>query len=254
MLRSQLILHSVRTLKQMLKIEAEGRSITIDPLPGAMDPSPYTEFLIERIVARDSVPREVVDVGCGSGALSIFLAKLGVKQVYAFDINDAALEATRKNTRINDVSDRVDVRKVDFTESLDSELDVDMVVSNPPSLPMRSKPDSEYDMYNYYGGEDGRKFIEKLIDNSPTVLKRGGRLLFIHTSLANVGDTVEQLPSSGFDSFDCSVSELPFRNSYYEHIDWFRELKERGVAHYEEPDDGGRETEYLYALSCEFSG
>lgn len=238
----------------MLNINVGGHSISIDPLPGAMDPSPYTEFLFERIVAQDSVPRDAIDIGCGSGALAILLAKSGVENVYALDINDTALEATKKNAQLNGVSDRIEIQEVDITESLDLEFNVGMVVSNPPSLPMRSKPDSEYDAFNYYGGEDGRLFIGSLIKNSPNILCEGGELLFINTSLANIGDTVKQLPKFGFHSFTCTVKELPFRESYYEHIDWFRELKQQGVAYYAEPDSGGKEIEYLYAVSCEFYG
>lgn len=58
----------------------------------------------------------VLDVGCGSGVLSIAAAKLGHEPVIAVDVEEAAIEATRANAAANGVE--IDARRVDAAEGL----------------------------------------------------------------------------------------------------------------------------------------
>jgi ribosomal protein L11 methyltransferase len=53
----------------------------------------------------------VLDLGCGSGVLAIAAAKLGFAPVLAFDRDDAAVDATRRNAARNDVA--IEVRRRD---------------------------------------------------------------------------------------------------------------------------------------------
>jgi ribosomal protein L11 methyltransferase len=53
----------------------------------------------------------LLDVGCGSGVLSVAAAKLGFDPVFAVDREPAAVEAARQNARRNGVA--IDVRLVD---------------------------------------------------------------------------------------------------------------------------------------------
>jgi ribosomal protein L11 methyltransferase len=53
----------------------------------------------------------VLDVGTGSGILSIAAARLGAKEVWGLDIDGAAVENARENVRQNSVSDFVKIRK-----------------------------------------------------------------------------------------------------------------------------------------------
>jgi len=50
-----------------------------------------------------------VDYGCGSGVLGVAAAKLGARDVYAFDIDPQALTATRDNAAANEVAERVHI-------------------------------------------------------------------------------------------------------------------------------------------------
>ena len=49
----------------------------------------------------------MLDYGCGSGILAIVAAALGARRVLAFDIEPQALEATKRNARLNGFSDRI---------------------------------------------------------------------------------------------------------------------------------------------------
>jgi ribosomal protein L11 methyltransferase len=70
---------------------------------------PTTRLCLELL---DRLPRgSVLDVGCGSGVLSIAAAKLGFGPVTAVDVEEAAVEATRANAAANGVE--LDVQRLD---------------------------------------------------------------------------------------------------------------------------------------------
>ncbi|HEX3057488.1 MAG TPA: 50S ribosomal protein L11 methyltransferase [Gaiellaceae bacterium] len=52
---------------------------------------------------QDAEPTSLLDVGCGSGVLSIAAAKLGFDPVTAVDLDEVALDSARENARVNGV-------------------------------------------------------------------------------------------------------------------------------------------------------
>jgi ribosomal protein L11 methyltransferase len=62
---------------------------------------PTTRLTLELL--QELEPASLLDVGCGSGVLSIAAAKLGFAPVLGVDLDDAAVEATRTNARMNGV-------------------------------------------------------------------------------------------------------------------------------------------------------
>lgn len=68
----------------------------------------------------------VVDYGCGSGVLAIAAAMLGAKMVYAVDIDEQAILATRQNAGENGVLDKVTISQPDGL-AIDN---VDVIVAN----------------------------------------------------------------------------------------------------------------------------
>jgi ribosomal protein L11 methyltransferase len=57
-----------------------------------------------KLFEKDLFLKEVIDVGCGSGILSIAAAKLGFRSVYGFDIDPDAVKISKKNATGNGVS------------------------------------------------------------------------------------------------------------------------------------------------------
>jgi ribosomal protein L11 methyltransferase len=120
-----------------------------DALPVVIDPGrafgtgahATTRLCLELL--QEVEPTSLLDVGCGSGVLSVAAAKLGFPSVAAFDIDDVALETTAANAGANDVS--VDV----VTELRPAELAVmnialDVVESMLPELPVERAITSGY--------------------------------------------------------------------------------------------------------------
>lgn len=54
---------------------------------------------------------KLLDVGCGSGILSIIGKKLGAKEVFGIDVDEAAVEASFENSKINGVAQNTDYIK-----------------------------------------------------------------------------------------------------------------------------------------------
>ena len=65
----------------------------------------------------------VLDVGCGSGVLSVVAARLGAPYVEAIDISPAAVEATTANAARNDVASVVDASTRPLGD-VDGEFDI----------------------------------------------------------------------------------------------------------------------------------
>ena len=85
---------------------------------------PTTQLCLQLLEAEER--SSVLDIGCGSGVLSIAAAKLGFAPVLAFDFDPQAVEASERNAADNGVS--IDVRQADLR---DDELpETDLALAN----------------------------------------------------------------------------------------------------------------------------
>jgi ribosomal protein L11 methyltransferase len=80
---------------------------------------------LERFVKSDDV---VIDVGTGSGVLSIASAMLGAKKVTALDLDEVAVESAKMNIKLNKVHPVVDVFQNNLLEGIQEKADV--IVAN----------------------------------------------------------------------------------------------------------------------------
>lgn len=71
---------------------------------------------------------QVIDVGCGSGILSIAAAKLGAKEVLAVDLDPVAVENAKQNIKQNQVETMVKVQEGDLLKGVSQTAD--LVVAN----------------------------------------------------------------------------------------------------------------------------
>jgi ribosomal protein L11 methyltransferase len=74
---------------------------------------PTTRLCLELLLEFE--PGSLLDVGCGSGVLSVAAAKLGFGPIIAIDRDSAAVEAARRNAAANDVT--IEVRRGDVLEA-----------------------------------------------------------------------------------------------------------------------------------------
>ena len=181
---------------QYLTGEAPFRYLTFDVGPGVLIPRPETELLvdaalveIERIQSSQEWNRQqtsVIDLGSGSGAIAISIAKEALQRgllvnVIAVENDEAAAQWLIKNIGKHDVEVRVVKESV-----IDALFGVksDLVVANPPYIPegidslpteLLHEPKSAL-----FGGEDGLEIPTNFIKAAERLLKPSGLLLLEH--------------------------------------------------------------------------
>lgn len=80
---------------------------------------------LEKYVEKNDV---VIDVGSGSGVLSIAAGLLGAKNVYAYDLDDVAVSSTKNNTALNQMEAIIHADQNNLLEGIDETANV--IVSN----------------------------------------------------------------------------------------------------------------------------
>jgi len=151
-------------------------------------PRPETEILVEYLIdcfqEKEMDTVNIVEVGTGSGAIMVSLGNyLDNARILGVEIEEGALEVTRKNIERFSLDDRLKVTKGDLLKPLIKReiKNVDLVVSNPPyiseeemdKLPPEVKKEPAKALY---GGRAGLDIYKDLIPQSRQVLKDNGML------------------------------------------------------------------------------
>jgi len=112
-----------------VKEEPNALMIELDPgMAFGTGTHPTTVMCIKALEKVIKGNEHVIDVGCGTGVLSIAAAKLGAKSVLALDLDEVAVKSAKINTKINHVDNIVDVKQNNLIEQIDNQPDV--VVAN----------------------------------------------------------------------------------------------------------------------------
>ena len=156
--------------------------------PGVFIPRPETEMVAQLgIDFLKQLPDEAValDVGSGSGAIAISLAReVEGARVVAVEASEEAAVFTAQN--IQELAPRVELRVGDFQDHvLDLSGTLDLLISNPPYIPLDAIPiDLEVREHDpdlaLYGGQDGLDVIRDIIQFGPVLLRRGGMIVLEH--------------------------------------------------------------------------
>jgi release factor glutamine methyltransferase len=151
---------------------------------GVLIPRPETAELVAQIVADTHPGAKILDVGTGSGAIAVALAKsIDGAEVTAVDISDIALEIASENAERNGV----DIRfcKADALDDMTSLGEFDVIVSNPPYIPQsdivrmeRNVVDYEPHTALFVSDDDALCFYRSIAQNGVKMLRMGGALYF----------------------------------------------------------------------------
>jgi release factor glutamine methyltransferase len=172
---------------QYITGEQEFFGLPLRVTPAVLIPRPETEHLVEAVISevahQPSRPLTIVDVGTGSGAIAIALAKhLPNAHISAVDVSPEALAVARANAEQHGLADRIQFVESDLLHALHPTDRFDAVVSNPPYVPESDRGTlhpqvSEYEPANaLFAGNDGLAVYRRLIPQASAALKPGGLL------------------------------------------------------------------------------
>jgi len=82
-------------------IELEGKTLLLQPGPGFGDLSHPTTALMLACMQGEVQNQSVLDIGCGSGILSLAALLLGAKRAIGIDIDEGALLHAQQNAKLN---------------------------------------------------------------------------------------------------------------------------------------------------------
>jgi release factor glutamine methyltransferase len=165
-------------------------SLSFHVTPEVLIPRPETEFVV--LTALDAIKEfgsrerrvSVADVGTGSGAIAVSIAKHAPDcQVTAIDISPAALAVARGNAERHGVADRIEFLAGDLFAPVPDDRQFDIIASNPPYVAESELASLSRDVRDYeprsalVGGPDGTDVIRRLLKAAPQRLHPGGWLI-----------------------------------------------------------------------------
>ena len=149
-----------------------------------LDPRPETETIIEEslnIIKDKQANLKILDVGTGSGAIAISLAREFVNaNIIAIDISNQAIQVANKNITEKNLNNQIELKKtsIDFIND-----PFDLIVSNPPYLTQNELENISYEIRNFepvialHGGADGLNFYREFARKIPQIMKINAHLI-----------------------------------------------------------------------------
>tara|TARA_B100000686_G_C16805020_1_gene989293 strand:- start:7689 stop:8591 length:903 start_codon:yes stop_codon:yes gene_type:complete len=164
-------------------------SLDFKIVSGVLIPRPETEFLVQLLLELNPdrlVPFQILDIGTGSGALTVAAAKEFPKsQISSMDICSTSLDITRHNAEAHNVLNRIQILEADvfgdiFFQALGT---FHFILANPPYIASGDLEKLMPEVRDFEprhaldGGSDGLHFYRRIIPLSRNKLKPGGYLI-----------------------------------------------------------------------------
>lgn len=171
-------------------------------------PRPETEELVEKILKSSDINKDtkIIDIGTGSGAIAIALAKNSKAQVWAIDVSLPALEVAKINAKQNNV--KVNFCCCDIFQPILAGLPekFNIIVSNPPYVLEKQKKLMNANVLNYephialFVPDDAPcLFYEAIVNFSLKYLENNGKIFVEINEL--MGNRVKYLfDANGFEA------------------------------------------------------
>jgi release factor glutamine methyltransferase len=171
---------------QYLTGVAPFRYLEIEVGPGVLVPRPESELLVESVlqhIANLPSPVSVIDLGAGSGALSLAIAtEAPTSRVIAVEKSPEALVWLKKNVSV--IAENVRVVEGDVADVLPG-VKCDVVIANPPYIPDSQTLPRDVAGFEphiaLFGGPTGMELPRIFIQAAARLLKPAGVLVIEHT-------------------------------------------------------------------------
>ncbi len=170
-------------------------------VPGSVYYPREDSLLMAKIIENANIHGSVLEIGCGSGFLSILLAKRDAS-VTAVDVNKEAIEASQLNCDTNNVEIKLFLS--DLFEKVEGKFDV--IVFNPPYLPVEEGETDE----TYAGGSTGRETIERFVLEVKKHLNPNGTVYLVISSLTGEAEVKKLFEKEGLTVETAAKEKVPW--------------------------------------------
>ena len=169
---TNLILQDSQKEKGPYKIKVLGRNFIV--LPNVFSPKYFfdTEFFAKEIPVRKG--EEFLEIGPGTGVISVIMALKGAAKVVGIDINPDAVKNSRENAKMHKVDDIVQIFQGNLYSPLTEKDKFDTIFWNTPFGFIKKNKISTLEKAVF---DPGYKSTEKFIKGAQKFLKPNGRLL-----------------------------------------------------------------------------
>ena len=114
--------------------------------------------LLLEVIPREEVGGKILDMGCGYGVFGIVLARVTSHRVDMVDVNHRALHLSKRNAKLNGVSDLVSIFESNCYSNISEKYST--IITNPP---IRA----------------GKKIVYDIVMNARNYLEEGGNLYLV---------------------------------------------------------------------------
>ncbi|MCL5437652.1 MAG: methyltransferase [Candidatus Thermoplasmatota archaeon] len=172
---------------ESIEWKVRGIALKLYTMDTVYEPAEDTRLLMESVEPGKSL----LEIGCGSGAVSILSSALGSK-VLATDINPEAVALTRRNAELNSVP--LETRVSDLFTDVHGKFDT--IVFNPPYLPTEDDVEGS-EQWN--GGSDGFGLVRPFLERCQDYLLPGGDVYIILSSLTDIESLINEFGNMRFE-------------------------------------------------------
>lgn len=203
-----------------MKLETIAWKGRLGPFDLKVGPATFRPSTISTLVA-DSIEVDgdstVIDVGCGSGILSIIAARLGARMVYAVDAAPGTVEVGTENARSQGVAERIAFFEGSIFEPLPAGIEADLVIGDISGIPDQLAGATGWFPSGLSGGPTGAELPLRMLDEAKNFLRKGGRLLLPTGSLQDETSILDRARSVFSSLRQLTERSIPLPSSLAEH-------------------------------------
>lgn len=181
--------------------------------PTVFNPADFisSKVFISYIKTLDLAGKLILDMGSGSGVVSIIAASKGAECVAA-DINPVAIRCITENALQNNFSGEVTAIESDLFESLRNiyQSKYDIIFFNPPYY--KGNPTNNFE--RAFKGGPNLEVINRFLDDAKNFLAPEGRLCLLVSSDMDLDDMYSRIKTAGYDYKILQTNKKPFETFY----------------------------------------
>lgn len=181
--------------------------------PTVFNPADFisSKVFISYIKTLELAGKKILDMGSGSGVVSIIAASKGAECI-AVDINPVAIRCITENASQNNFSKQIIAIESDLFESLRNTYPAkfDIIFFNPPYY--KGNPQNNFE--RAFKGGPNLEVIDRFLAEAKAFLAPSGRLCLLVSSDMDLNDMYNRIKTAGYNHKILQTNKKPFETFY----------------------------------------